>query len=83
MKFTEFACIFNILLFSTGVRDSCRYSYDQDWLKIGQPAQFSFLSNPEDEDKCLTIQATNSLIADVHNINNVLHSVRQKIKAVK
>lgn len=66
-----------------GVRDSCRYSYDQDWLKLGQPAQFSFLSNPEDEDKCLTIQATNGLIADVHNINNVLHSVRQKIKAVK
>lgn len=66
-----------------GVRDSCRYSYDQDWLKLGQPAQFSFLSNPEDEDKCLTIQATNSLIADIHNINNVLHSVRQKIKAVK
>lgn len=66
------------------VRDSCRYIYDQDWLKTGELAQFNFLPNQQrDENNCRTFQATHSLVADVLNINSVLHGVKEKIQAVK
>ena len=66
------------------MRDSCRYIYDQDWLKTGELAQFKFLPNQQrDENNCRTFQATHSLVADVLNINSVLHGVKEKIQAVK
>ena len=68
----------------SAIRDSCRYIHDQDWLKSGELAQFSFLPNQQrDENKCRTIQATHNIVVDVLGINNALQGVKQKIHALK
>ncbi|XP_069106906.1 PHD finger protein 20-like protein 1 isoform X2 [Argopecten irradians] len=68
----------------TGVRESCRYIHEQDWIKHGNLTKFGFL-NYQDRDvrKAGTIQATCGLVADVNNINTVLHSLKEEIKLSK
>lgn len=69
-------------LFILGVRDSCRYLYDQDWLKHGELTTFSFLSlHSGREERSATLKTVNSLLADMHNVKDVLHSVKCKLKA--
>ncbi|XP_060069843.1 PHD finger protein 20-like protein 1 isoform X2 [Ylistrum balloti] len=65
----------------TGVRESCRYIHEQDWIKHGNLTKFGFL-NYQDRDsrKAGTIQATSNLVSDIHNINTVLHSLKEEIK---
>ncbi|OWF49738.1 PHD finger protein 20-like protein 1 isoform X2 [Mizuhopecten yessoensis] len=65
----------------TGVRESCRYIHDQDWIKHGNLNKFGFLNYQEQDDRRAgTIQATCGLVSDVHNISTVLHSLKEEIK---
>ena len=68
----------------TGVRESMRYSYDQDWLKLGAMQSFSFV--PQDgssERKVEVMQATHSLVADVLNVQSTLKSAELQLDALK
>lgn len=68
----------------SGIRDSCRFMHDQDWLKLGHMAHFGFLPNQEeDEGCCRTVQATHGLVGDVHNVSAVLHGLKQKLQTAR
>ncbi|XP_055995394.1 PHD finger protein 20-like protein 1 isoform X3 [Ostrea edulis] len=67
-----------------GIRDSCTYLHDQDWLKLGHMAHFGFLLNQEeDESCCRTVQATHGLVGDLHNATAVLYGLKQKLKSAR
>lgn len=77
-------CVFNDLFDHSGIRDSCRFMHDQDWLKLGHMAHFGFLPNQEeDEGCCRTVQATHGLVGDVHNVSAVLHGLKQKLQTAR
>lgn len=75
---------FFIFYHFTGIRDSCTYLHDQDWLKLGHMAHFGFLLNQEeDESCCRTVQATHGLVGDLHNATAVLYGLKQKLKSAR
>jgi hypothetical protein len=67
-----------------GVRESARYSYDQDWLREGRMAEFSCLEpEPNCAAKAKIMRATHDLVADLQNVRQVMDSVSRKIFVVQ
>ncbi|KAK2168506.1 hypothetical protein LSH36_16g04013 [Paralvinella palmiformis] len=67
-----------------GIRDSARYSYDQDWLKQGTMAKFNFLpDDPHFKQKAQIMLATHSLVSDLHGVDKVLSSLKCQLHANK
>lgn len=68
----------------TGLRESAKYSLDEDWLQKGWLTRFSFL--PDDllaKRKAQIVKATHSLVGDILNIQKVLAGIRICINALK
>jgi len=71
-------------VFVVGVRHSARYSYDQRWLKDGQMAEFSCVEpEPNAAAKARIMKTTNDLIADLHDVVNVIEAVSHEIYVVQ
>ena len=72
---TSSAISYYIIVYLTGVRESAKYQYDQDWLRQGRMARFGFLGeDPMSERKANIMQQTNNLVSDLHECNAVLRS---------
>ena len=66
-----------------GVRESAKYSYDQDWLRQGYMARLCFLpDDPISSHKAQIMAATHSLTSDMHNAISCLSATRSKIHAL-
>ena len=75
---------FDVQVSLTGVRESMRYSYDQDWLKLGAMQSFSFVPQDGSSDRKVEVmQATHSLVADVLNVQSTLKSAELQLDALK
>lgn len=64
----------------SGVRESARFSYDQDWLRQGTMARFNFL--PEEllaQKKSEIMQATHELVADLLKVQKALIATRNNL----
>ena len=62
------------------MRDSARFVYNQDWLRHGRLASFSFLPEQEEsQNDAAQFLATNDLVSDMQNIKNVLASINQNV----
>lgn len=77
----EFICnqnfVFIDLFDYLGIRDSRRFMYDQDWLKLGYMVYFGFLFNQEeDEGCCRTVQVIYGLVGDVYNVLVVFYGFK-------
>ncbi|KAL4234832.1 hypothetical protein ACF0H5_006473 [Mactra antiquata] len=67
-----------------GVRDSGRYIHEQDWFKTGEIASFSYLPlTPMSEDRCNAVKSTHTLVAEIHQLNAVLHSLKLQLKILR
>lgn len=66
------------------VRSSCKYAYDQDWLKKGRLSTFPYIKD-EVQSNCSLNQGKtmNQLLALIHEVMQVLTSLRHKIKILK
>ena len=75
---------FRVTFFILGIRESARYSYDQDWLKQGTMARFKFLpEDPHLKQKAQIMLATQNLVSDLHGVNRVLSSLKCQLHADK
>lgn len=67
-----------------GVRESSRYTHEQDWFKNGELAAFNYLSTPvPTEERLGSVKATHSLVADVSQLNAVLHALKLQLKILR
>ncbi|XP_053402749.1 PHD finger protein 20-like [Mercenaria mercenaria] len=67
-----------------GVRESSRYIHEQDWLKTGEIASFSFLPLPQmSDERCNTVKSTHTLVVEIQQLNTVLHSLKLQLQILR
>ena len=76
----ESSVLFNL----TGVRESRKYVHEQDWFKNGDLGSFNYLNvPPPSEERCNSIKSAHSLVADVNQLNRVLHALKLQLKILR
>lgn len=64
----------------SGIRDSARFMYVQDWFREGKLSSFNFLPTPpEAEERAARMFATHGVVGEMHGVDRVLDSLRRKI----